>query len=148
MKEKNLDKPLMHLFVHIGKLIEDRLRSALSERGIHVGQARILSALRDHEHLTQGEIALGLHIKPATVTNLVKKMEVSELIDRRRDFKDDRIINVSLTQKGEEAARFTEKMIAHIEADIRTEFSRQEIEAIRKPLEKVLHTLGGAPPSL
>lgn len=147
MKQKELDRPLMHLFVHIGKLLEDRFRSVLSEKGIHVGQARIFSALLDHEKLTQKEIATGLHIKPSTVTNMVKRMEMSGLINRSRDKGDDRVINVTLTEKGKEAARFTEKMIEQIEADIRVEFSRKEVEALRKPLEKILNTLGGRGPS-
>lgn len=147
MKQKELDRPLMHLFVHIGKLLEDRFRSALGEKGIHVGQAKIFSALLDHEKLTQREIASGLHIKPSTVTNMVKRMEGAEFIERRRDEHDDRVINVTLTEKGKEAARFTEKMIAQIEAEIRAEFSRTEVEALRKPLEKIHHTLGGRGPS-
>lgn len=148
MIAKKLDKPLMHLFVHIGKLLEDRFRSALGERGIHAGQAKILSALLEHETLTQREIGVGLHIKPATVTNQVKRMEASELISRKRDLNDDRLINVTLTAKGKEAARFTEKTIEKIEADIRSEFSREEVEALRKPLEKTLKRLGGRPPNI
>lgn len=147
MKQKELDKPLLHLFVHIGKLIEDKFRSALSEEGLHVGQAKIFSTLLSHEKLTQREIAVGLHIKPSTVTSMVKKMEMSGFINRRRDKNDDRVINVTLTEQGEEAARFTEKTIAQIEAEIRAEFSREEVETLRKPLEKIHNILGGRGPS-
>lgn len=148
MKQDKLDKPLMHLFVHIGKLIEDRFRSALGKQGIHIGQAKILTTLLSHETLTQREIADGLNIKPATVTNLVKKMEASELISRKRGENDDRIINVTLTQKGKKDARFTEKVINQIENDIRSQFSRQEVETLRKPLEGIRNTLGGSDPSI
>lgn len=148
MKHNSMDKPFMHLFMHIGKLLEDRLRRDLDVKGIYVGQARILSALLDHGQLTQKEIAQGLHIKPATVTNLVKKMEASELIDRRRDPNDDRVINVTLTPKGKEAAHYTNKTIAQVETEIRSEFSRNEVETLRKPLEKVLKELGGFLPSI
>ncbi len=146
MEHKELDRPLMHLFVHIGKLLEDRFRSVLGEKGIHIGQAKIFSALLDHEKLTQREIAIGLHIKPSTVTNMVKRMELSKFINRNRDKNDDRVINVTLTEKGKEAARFTDQMIEQIEADIRAEFSRKEVEALRKPLEKIHRTLGGRGP--
>lgn len=148
MKQNNVDKPLMHLFVHIGKLLEDRIRSALGEKGIYAGQAKILTTLLKHKKLTQREIAIGLHIKPATVTNLVKKMETSELISRRRDPNDDRLINVTLTKKGEEAAHFAEEVITQIEAEIRSEFSKEEVEILRKPLEQVCSSLGGVPPTL
>lgn len=148
MKQENVGKPLMHLFMHIGKLLNDRLRNALGERGVHFGQARILTALLAHGTLTQREIGRGLHIKPATVTNLVKKMEMSGLIDRRRDPEDDRIINVTLTSKGKEAANFTEKVIEQVENDIRSEFSQQEVEILRNSLETIRNTLGGSDPGI
>ncbi len=148
MKQKNLGRPLMHLFVHIGKLLNDRLRNTLGERGIHFGQARILTALLDHGTLTQREIGLGLHIKPATVTNLVKKLETSGLINRRRDSNDDRLINVTLTKEGKEAAHFVEMIVEQIENDIRSEFSQEEIDILRNPLERIRNTLGGSDPSI
>ena len=148
MKQKNLDRPLMLLFVHIGKLLNDRLRDALGEKGVHFGQARILSALLDHGQLTQREIGLGLHIKPATVTNLVKKLEMSGLISRRRDSNDDRIINVMLTMEGKEAATFVKTVIEQIETDIRSEFSSEEVEVLRQPLEKIRNRLGGSDPNI
>ena len=148
MTQENLDKPLMHLFMHIGKLLNDRLRDALGEKGIHFGQARILTALLDHGTLAQGEIGRGLHIKPATVTNLVQKMETSGLIDRRRDSGDDRIINVTLTSAGKEAAAFAERVIKQIENDIRAKFSQQEIDILHNPLIKIRNTLGGFDPSI
>lgn len=148
MKSDNSDKPLMHLFMHIGKLLNDRLRGSLSEGGIHFGQARILVALLHHEKLTQGAIGHGLHIKPATVTNLVKKMEASGLIDRRQDANDDRIMNVTLTSKGREAANFAVSVMEQIEDDIRSELTQKEIDKLRNPLKRVRNTLGGSDPSI
>jgi len=148
MKYDDSDKPLMHLFVHIGKLLNDRLRSSLSEGGIHFGQARVLVTLRHHGELNQRTIGQGLHIKPATVTNMVKRMEASGLIDRRRDKNDDRIINVTLTSKGKEAANFAQSVIEQIEDDIRSELSRKEIDIMRYPLERIRNTFGGTDPSL
>ena len=148
MKYKDSDKPLMHLFMHIGKLLNDRLRSDLSEGELHFGQARILVSLMRHGNLTQRTIGQGLHIKPSTVTNMVKRMEASGLIERRRDANDDRIINVTLTSKGKEAAKFTVKVMEQIENDIRSELSRKEIDILRHPLERIRNTLGGSDPSI
>ncbi len=148
MKYDDSDKPLMHLFMHIGKLLNDRLRSSLSEHGIHFGQARILVSLMHHGELTQRTIGQGLHIKPATVTNMVKKMDASGLIDRRRDANDDRIINVTLTLKGKEAAALAVSVMEQIENDIRSELSRKEIDILRHPLERIRNRLGGSDPSL
>ncbi|WP_319576999.1 MarR family transcriptional regulator [uncultured Desulfobacter sp.] len=161
MKYKKADKPLMHLFMHIGKLLNDRLRTSLDKGGIHFGQARVLTALMEHKELTQGldikpatvtnmqrMIGEGLDIKPATVTNMVKRMEASKLIERRRDINDDRIIIVTLTAKGKKAAEFALTVMAQIEDDIRSELSQKDVDTLRTPLEKVRNVLGGSDPSL
>ncbi|MCF8068969.1 MAG: MarR family winged helix-turn-helix transcriptional regulator [Desulfobacterales bacterium] len=148
MTHNNLDKPLMHLFMHIGKLLNDRLRNSLREEGIHFGQARILIALLQKGKLTQGVIGRGLNIRPATVTNLVKKMEISGLIDRRRDVNDDRLINVKLTSKGKDAANFAVNVMVQVENDICSEFTPKEIDKLHKPLERIRNTLGGFDPGI
>jgi DNA-binding MarR family transcriptional regulator len=142
------DKPLMLLFMHIGKLLQERLRGSLSEGGIHFGQARILVALLRHDQLTQGTMGRRLDIKPATVTNLVKKLEASGLIDRRQDANDDRIMNVTLTAKGREAANFAVSVMEQVEDDIRSELTQKEIGTLRDPLLRVRNSLGGSDPGI
>ncbi|ACN14595.1 putative MarR family protein [Desulforapulum autotrophicum HRM2] len=148
MKYEDSDKPLMHLFMHIGKLLNDRLRSSLGGGGIHFGQARILVSLMRHGNLIQRTIGQELHIKPATVTNMVKRMEASGLIERGRDANNDRIINVTLTSKGKEAANFAINVMEQIENDIRSEFTQKEIDKLRNPLERIRNTLGGSDPGI
>ena len=148
MTRDNLDKPLAHLYIHIGKLLRERVSSALREGGIHFGQARILEALFRYDKLNQGKIGKGLQIKPATVTNQVKKMEAAGLVDRRHDANDDRFMNVTLTPKGREAADFMVSVMAQIEDEIRSVLTKKEIDMLRKPLEKVRNKLGGVDPSI
>jgi len=148
MTQDNSDKQCMLLFLHIGKLINDRMRASLGRIGIHFGQARILVALLYHEKLNQGALSNGLHIKPPTVTNLVKKMEAAGLVARRRDANDDRIINITLTSQGKKAANFAVNVMDQIEADIRDQLTQRELEMIETPLIKVRNILGGDEPTI
>ena len=148
MKPHHPDNPLMLLLMHNGKLLNERMRGALGEGGIHFGQARILVALLHHEQLTQGAIGHGLNIRPATVTNLVKKMEATELIDRSQDTNDDRIMNVKLTAKGRQAANFALEVMEQVEKDIRSELTPKEIDQLLNSLLKVRNTLGGSDPKI
>lgn len=148
MATNNSGRPLMHLFMHIGKLLNDELRSRLGKEGIHFGQARILLALQDHGELSQGKLGRGLHIKPATVTNQVKKMDAAGLVKRRQDDNDDRVMNVSLTRKGKDAAEFAASVMASVEKTVCSTLSPGEMEAIRKPMEGVRDSLGGSHPTL
>ena len=148
MTHDKLEKPLIHLYMHIGKLLRQRVTNALREGGIHFGQSRILAVLLHSHKLTQGAIATGLDIKPATVTNQVKKMEAAGLVNRTHGENDDRIMNVTLTPEGRKAAKFTVSVMAKIEDEIRSELTTKETDSMRKFLEKVRNKLGGTDPSI
>ena len=144
----NYEKPLIHLIRHIGKLLKDNVGSTIREREIHLGQARILEALLRNDNLNQGTIGRELRIKPATVTNQVKRMEASGLITRRKDPKDDRFMNVTLTPKGREAAIYMMDVLGNAEEEIRSVFSKKEVDSLREHLEKIRNKLGGDDPGL
>ena len=148
MTQNSFDTPLTSLLMHIGKLLDDNLRSSLNEKSIHFGQARILIALSKQEKLAQNKIGQGVHITPATVTNLVKKMESSELIVRTRDPNDDRIIHVALTPKGVEAAAFSLDVMKQIEQEITSDFLEEKLKSMLGSLLKIRNTLGGTDPTL
>lgn len=148
MAQKKDDRPLMNLLVHIGKLLNDRLRATLGERGLHFGQARILVALLRNEELTQVAIGKGLNIKSATVTVQVKKLEAAGLIVRHQDEQDDRVMNVRLTPAGIEAAEYAVEVTRTIESELRSGLSDEDLEALRDPLLVVRNALGGEDPSI
>ena len=148
MTRDKLDRPLTHLCIHIGKLLRQRVTSGLREDGLHFGQSRILVALLHNDKMTQGTIANDLDVKPATVTNQVKKLEAAGLVNRTHGENDDRIMNVTLTPKGRKAAKLTESVMAKIEDEIRSELAPKEIDSLRKFLKKVRNTLGGTDPSI
>jgi DNA-binding MarR family transcriptional regulator len=148
MARDNVYKPLAHLLNHIGKLLREKLSSDLTESGLYFGQARILEALLHNDNLNQGKIGRALQIKPATVTNQVKRMEAAGLIDRSKDVNDDRFMNVTLTPKGREAAKLILNVMIQIEQEICSVLTKKEIDMLRKPLEKVRDKLGGVAPEI
>lgn len=143
-----MEKKLIYLLLHIGKLITDEVRGSLSQYGLHFGQARILLTLLNFEELNQKEVSEGLHIKPATVTNLIKKLESSGLVKRVRSDKDDRVINVTLTTKGMEAAKIVKREMDKIDSRITNALVKDELKTIVTPLLKIRDILGGIEPKL
>ena len=74
----------------------------LDEMGITYPQFLVLTALNDEGTLTVGGLAARLGLEPSTITPLVKRLEVSGLVQRKRGLKDERQVEVSLTEPGEE----------------------------------------------
>lgn len=64
------------------------------------GQDGILAAVAQQPDITQKELANYLDIQPASVSELLMKLEHKELIRRRKDDQDRRSIRVDLTDAG------------------------------------------------
>ncbi|MDF1660694.1 MAG: MarR family transcriptional regulator [Planctomycetota bacterium] len=143
---KSQDKPLLHLFMHIGHLLEAELRRELALIGVQHGQARVLVNLLQRGSLSQAEIARALSIKPATVTNMLTRMEQASFIERRAHPQHGRKKLTSLTKAGVGAAQKVLAVWQSIESKLFQELENSEREAMRPFLEQVLRNLGGKPP--
>jgi DNA-binding MarR family transcriptional regulator len=96
---------MFHLLMHIGHLLEERCRSGLAEYGLHHGQARVLMALHREEGVIQARLAGGMHIAPATLSLMLKKLVAQGLVQLTADGKDERVHRLSLTAGGRRAVK-------------------------------------------
>ncbi|XER07988.1 hypothetical protein SRRS_35810 [Sporomusa rhizae] len=70
----------------------------------HRGQSRVLSILAQTNDASQRDIAEILDVRPSSMTEMLLRMEQSGLISRRQDENDQRIMRISLTESGKQAA--------------------------------------------
>jgi DNA-binding MarR family transcriptional regulator len=91
----------MHLHGTQGKAFFRLLKNL----DLHPGQMICGRIIEVKEGLSQRELAGYVHIKPATVTVMLQKMEKSGLITRIPDEEDRRITRIYLTEQGKTANR-------------------------------------------
>ncbi len=72
----------------------------LDQLGLTYPQYLVLTALSEEDGQTVTGIADRLWLEPSTVTPLVKRLEAAKLVSRNRNPKDERQVNVRLTEKG------------------------------------------------
>ncbi|MFV0315328.1 MAG: MarR family winged helix-turn-helix transcriptional regulator [Anaerotignum sp.] len=72
------------------------------EVGVSTGQPPILMSLIEKNLQTQKELCSSIRIKPASMTDVLKRMERDELVERIRDENDKRNIRVSITDRGKD----------------------------------------------
>lgn len=71
--------------------------------GLSRGQGALLRVLAEEDGLSQMELAERLDIRPSSLGELAARLEASELVERRPNENDKRVVNVFLTQKGRDA---------------------------------------------
>jgi len=116
------------------------MRSA-QEIGLSAGQPPILMSLAARNLQTQKELCDFIRIKPASMTDVLKRMERDGLIERLRDECDMRSIRVSITEKGmNKFHAFIEKGATIDEVGFRG-FTKEEKEVCLSLLARILENV-------
>ncbi|MCL6741147.1 MarR family transcriptional regulator [Sphingomonas sp. RB56-2] len=75
-------------------------KPVLDRLGLTYPQYLVLTALSEEDGQTVSGIADRLALESSTVTPLVKRLEAAKLVTRTRNPRDERQVNVALTDKG------------------------------------------------
>lgn len=70
------------------------------DRGLTIAQMGLLFVLYEDNRLSVGELGQALHIRPATVTGLVDRLERPGYVHRGDDEVDRRVVRITITAKG------------------------------------------------
>lgn len=100
----------------------------LSDKKLSIGQPKVLEYLFTHDGEIQKNIAEACQIEPATITNLLSRMEANGLVKRQNKNGDKRYICVYLTNLGKENAKYVINAMKSIEDLTLEGFSEQEKE--------------------
>ena len=84
-----------------------------------------------------------MDIQPATVTNMLQRLEREGIVDRRPDLQDQRISRVYTTQKGREMEESVQQQWAQLEQESFGGFNVAEKVLLRRWLLQVYQNLGG-----
>lgn len=119
------------------QFLNEELKKAGVEE-LNSSHGTILSALYDNDgQLTMNEISRYIARRKSSVTDMVRKLEKLGYIERKHDEKDARVINVSLTEKGEEFREIFLKISKALLEKIYVGFQDDEKEALVKSLVKI-----------
>jgi DNA-binding MarR family transcriptional regulator len=117
------------------------MRILLEKIGAYPGQPPLLFILGKHEGLSQKELADLLHIKAATITVMLKRMEKGGLVERRSDPADQRIVRVYFSEKGRKLRNQVLEELKVIEAECFEGFTMEEQVLLRRLLMQMRDNL-------
>lgn len=116
----------------------------LKELGLTYPQYLTLLVLWQYQNLTVNDIGNKLMLESNTLTPLLKRLENQGLISRKRSNTDERVVKISLTEKGidlkKQASSIPEKLACSIN---KSGISQEELEQMKHTLQKLIAFSGG-----
>ena len=142
--------PIRHtasVYASFGRTIRThyrRIHMLLDELGVYPGQPPVLFVLGKYGPLSHKELAQRLHIKPATVTVMLRRMEQAGLVVRRSNQSDRRVSTVHLTAHGQALRRRVKRALKVIAGECFDNFTTAQCRQLDALLERMRDNLEGA----
>jgi MarR family transcriptional regulator, organic hydroperoxide resistance regulator len=131
-----LDRQVCFALAVASRTVISLYRPLLEPMGLTHPQYLVMLALWEAEPLRVNELADRLSLEPATLSPLLKRLEASGLVTRRRDPDDERAVAVTLTPAGRRLRRKAERIPPAVVARLGIEIG--ELEDLRDRLTTVI----------
>jgi DNA-binding MarR family transcriptional regulator len=129
--------PLGQLLLQVCRLTGDRLRVKMEKIGVHRAQGIVLLQLCQHDGISQRQIVQARHVSPATMTNMLQRMERDGWITRERDSDDQRMVRVYLTEKAKSLRKEAQQTFRGMEEELASVYTDEEKEIFCRLLMKL-----------
>ncbi len=133
-----LDNQLCFPLYALSRQITGFYRPLLEHLGLTYPQYLVMMVLWEQQSVSVKQLGQLLWLDSGTLTPLLKRMESSGLIARDRSPEDERLVIVSVTDKGRQLEADAEKIPAHIKC--RLKMSDYEVITLRDYIKKILVT--------
>lgn len=118
----------------VAGIIKQHGRELLGEFSLTPPQFLALQWLSDNGDLTIGELSNKMYLACSTTTDLVDRMEKTELVKRVKDPHDRRVVRIHILEKGHDIIRkVIQKRQAYLEEKTK-DFSEDQMKALEESL--------------
>ena len=111
----------------------------LEQVGLTYTQYLVMMVLWEKDGVSVGSIAQRLDLDSATLTPMLKRLEVAGFITRKRNKEDERVVEVSLTKMGTELQDQIAKVQKGVECQ--TGLSQDDFIHLRSSLKKLVESM-------
>lgn len=116
--------------------------------GITAQQRLLLRCVGKYPGITAGQMAAIIHLDRGTVSAALRRLEGKGLLERRKDPRDGRRVNLGLTPRGREYDRPTEHTVEDVAERLVREMRAEHVataKAVLRRLTELLHAEADSP---
>ena len=106
--------------------IQKKLMEQLKDTGLTLGQPKVLDYLKDHDGVSQKEIAAGCIIEAGSLTSILNRMEEKNLIERKMLNGNRRTFHIFMTESGKKNQKLVEEAFKKIDKTALNGISEEE----------------------
>ncbi len=106
--------------------VQKKLMEQLKDTGLTLGQPKVLDYLKDHDGVSQKEIAAGCLIEAGSLTSILNRMEEKDLIERKMLNGNRRTFHIFMTESGKKNQKLVEEALKKIEKTALNGISEEE----------------------
>ena len=106
--------------------VQKKLMEQLADTGLTLGQPKVLDYLKDHDGVSQKEIAAGCIIEAGSLTSILNRMEEKGLIARKMLNGNRRTFHIFMTESGKKNQKLVEEAFKKIEKTALNGISEEE----------------------
>ena len=128
-----------------GRALSDRIRkwrklveNDVSPHGLTLAEFRVLVVLSESGPTPMVDLAKEQMITQAAMTSIIDHLEDSELVERVRSKTDRRVVNVTITRKGEEVLKKGMKLYTQFMEKATRDLTDEEIRTLLTLFDKLL----------
>ena len=142
-QRKELNDTPIKLCNEISRLFRAHMRETdtsdgvMSQQGAHL----VLSTLAISDGINQLELVRKTHLRPPTVSVILKRMEAEGIVERKSNPQDKRSVSVYLTKKGRELDKSNIERVKALDAVALSNVTEEEISALMALLPKIRDNL-------
>lgn len=130
------DASLNQLLASIARSHRNLAGALLRQVGLFPGQELLLMRLWNRDHQPQGDLVTALRLEASTVTKMLKRLEAQGFVTRHRPADNQRIVIVSLSDKGRDLQGEVERLWDELEhaavGDLTASELRQTLGFLRR----------------
>lgn len=126
---------------YINGIIKQKGRQILKNYTITTPQFIALQWLLEDGDLTIGELSNKISLAFSTTTDVVDRLEKSQLVERMRDDKDRRVVRIHLLKKGKEIIEEVIKKRQEYLESVLQDISLEKVNALEENLDMLLERM-------
>lgn len=123
------------------RLMQERIEGLFADQGFTLQQWVVMMHIRDGLALTTADLCRELHHDSGAMTRLIDQLEERQLIERRRNPQDRRVIELSLTDTGNEVITTLIGVVTNALNVALDDFTRDEVKMLQSLLRKLIGRL-------